>query len=66
MPTIKEIKRIAKDRNVILPPKIKKADMIHILQNQEGNNPCYAKSHCETSGCLWFKDCQKEYAKITK
>lgn len=64
MPTIKEIKRIAQERNVILPPKIKKSDMVHILQEQEGNNPCYAKNDCSASGCLWFKDCQKEYERF--
>lgn len=56
MPTIKEIKSIAKDRDVQLP---KKADMIHILQEQEGNNPCYATKQCNIDMCLWYKDCQK-------
>lgn len=60
MPTIKEIKQIAKDRNVSFPPKIKKADMIHILQKQEGNNPCFGTiADCPEDVCLWFKDCQK-------
>lgn len=64
MPTIKEIKNIAADRGVILPKKIKKPEMVHILQIQEGNNPCYAKQLCCNEMCLWIKDCQKEYKKI--
>nr|UWD63228.1 MAG: HeH/LEM domain protein [Bacteriophage sp.] len=59
MPTIKEIQSIAKDRAVELPKKIKKADMIHILQEQEGNSPCYATKKCNDDVCLWYKDCQK-------
>lgn len=56
MPTIKEIKAIAKDRDIQIPKKAKKADMIHILQEQEGNNPCYATKQCNIDMCLWYKD----------
>lgn len=59
MPTIKEIKAIAKDRAVNLPKKARKVDMIHILQEQEENNPCYATKQCNIDVCLWYKDCQK-------
>lgn len=66
MPTIKEIKQIAKDRSIVFPPKMKKAEMIHTIQKQEGNTPCYAENDCSASDCLWFKDCQKEYRKNNK
>ena len=32
MPTIKEIKQIAKDRSIIFLSKMKKAEMIHTIQ----------------------------------
>lgn len=37
MPTIKEIKLLAKDKNILIPKKIrKKSDMILLIQEQEG------------------------------
>lgn len=59
MPTIKDIKAMAKARNIKISGKARKADMIHILQEQEGNNPCYATRICTNDVCLWFEDCQK-------
>ncbi|MDY3874311.1 MAG: hypothetical protein SO083_03970 [Megamonas funiformis] len=66
MPTIKEIQSIAKERDIEFPKKIRKADMVHILQQKEGNNPCYAQYSCTNDKCLWIKDCQKEYNKKAK
>ncbi len=34
MPTIKDIQSIAKNRGIQLPKKIRKANMIHILQEK--------------------------------
>lgn len=63
MPTIKEIKLLAKDKNILIPKKIrkirKKSDMILLIQEQEGNTPCYASGECLNNICLWYKDCQK-------
>ena len=35
MPTIKDIKSIAKERNIEFPKKIRKAEMVHILQKKK-------------------------------
>jgi len=63
MPTIKEIQSIAKNRSIQLPKKIRKAHMIHILQENEGNSPCYSTKECINKVCLWYIDCQKEFNK---
>lgn len=60
MPTIKEIKLLAKSKDICIPKKIrKKSDMILLIQEQEGNTPCYALGNCSNDVCLWYKDCQK-------
>ncbi|MFR3369538.1 MAG: hypothetical protein ACLTRP_03930 [Clostridioides difficile] len=64
MPTIKEIQSIAKNRGIQLPKKIRKANMIHILQEKEGNSPCYSKQECTNKVCLWYTDCQKNLIKV--
>lgn len=63
MPTIKEIKKIGKSRNLVFAKNLKKADMIHLIQTEEGNNPCYGRYSCENAKCLWITDCQKYYLK---
>lgn len=40
--------------------------MIHILQEKEGNSPCYSKQECTNKVCLWYTDCQKEFNKSKK
>lgn len=60
MPTIKEIRLLAKNKNILIPKRIrKKSDIILLIQEQEGNTPCYASGECSNSICLWYKDCQK-------
>ena len=63
MPTIKEIKKIGKSRNLVFAKNLKKADMIHLIQTEEGNNPCYGRYSCENAKCLLRTDCQKYYLK---
>jgi len=55
-----EIKQLAKDRN-IAPGKMRKEDLIHSLQAQEGNPQCYNTNFSQACGqpnCLWRPDCQ--------
>ena len=52
MSTIKEIKKIGKSRNLVFAKNLKKADMIHLIQTEEGNNPCYGRYSCENAKCL--------------
>ena len=47
MPTIKFIKKYAKDKGFKLPKIGKKEIFIHSIQLQEGNSPCYAIKHCD-------------------
>ena len=38
-----------------------KAEIIHMIQKNEGNTPCYKgsiSSSCGQTDCCWFKDCK--------
>lgn len=61
--TIKEIRIFAEVKNISLPKKAKKAELIHIIQRSEGNQECYGTKPCDNTGCLWYQDCIKESAK---
>jgi len=41
------------------PGKMNKSDLIHAIQSQEGNFPCFgtAKDFCDQSECCWRSDC---------
>ncbi len=55
-----EIKELAKDRG-IAPGKLRKTELIHSLQNQEGNPQCFntrSSASCGQPNCLWRPDCQ--------
>ena len=55
-----EIKMKAKGLG-INPGKMKKADLIHIIQKTEGNTPCYGLSNgdCPYIECCFMADCLK-------
>ena len=56
---IKEIQAIAKNIG-IKPQKLKKADLIHLIQKEEGNFDCFATASigiCDQVNCLWRIDC---------
>jgi hypothetical protein len=57
---LNEIKQLAKDRGVV-PGKMRKAELIHNLQAQEGNPQCYSTNYyqdCGQPNCLWRQDCR--------
>lgn len=57
---LNEIKQLAKDRG-ISPGRMRKAELIHNMQAQEGNSPCYNThfvSECGQPHCLWRMDCK--------
>jgi len=59
--TVAEIKVIAKEMGIPVSGK-RKEELIHEIQLQEGNAPCY-KSGIEDCGlinCLWIDDCQRK------
>jgi len=36
----------------------KKADLIHRIQEAEGNNPCFGtRDRCGETACCWREDC---------
>lgn len=43
----------------IKPRKMKKADLIHAIQLEEGNPPCFltANDLCGQAECCWRSDC---------
>lgn len=58
---IKEIRKFANEKGIILPKKATKEILIHTIQIAEGNNSCYAKKNCYDNSCLWYKDCRKTF-----
>ncbi len=55
-----EIKEKAKSLGVT-PGKKKKAELIHAIQEAEGNPACFGKSNgqCSQSDCCFLQDCLK-------
>lgn len=59
--TNKDIRDFAERKQIKLPKRAKKSEMIHIIQKAEGNLPCYSTKSCINFNCLWYRNCQKEY-----
>ena len=55
-----EIKKKAKGLG-ITPGKMKKAELIHAIQQAEGHVPCFGKSdgQCYYTDCCFMRDCLK-------
>jgi hypothetical protein len=53
-----DIQAVAKKRG-IKSSRIKKADLIRKIQEEEGNSPCFqmAEGSCDQTDCCWRKDC---------
>jgi len=45
----------------ITPGKMKKAELIHAIQQAEGCTPCFGRSNgqCSYTDCCFMKDCLK-------
>jgi len=58
--TIPQIKRKAK-RLGVSPGKMKKAELIHSIQEAEGCTPCFGMSNgeCQYTNCCFMQDCLK-------
>uniref|UniRef100_A0A7C5EQ78 Rho termination factor-like N-terminal domain-containing protein n=1 Tax=Desulfobacca acetoxidans TaxID=60893 RepID=A0A7C5EQ78_9BACT len=57
---LKEIREKAKSLGVKNYSKMKKAELIKAIQQQEGNSPCYQEiTDCRQYDCCWMEDCQK-------
>jgi len=56
---LKEIRMIATGMD-IKPGRANKTDLIHTIQQREGNLACFAtpyRDECEQGHCLWREDC---------
>ncbi|MBN2655979.1 MAG: hypothetical protein JXR86_02890 [Spirochaetales bacterium] len=55
---VKEIKEIAKSMDIAVG-KMKKDEIIHAIQEKEGNFPCFgtAQGSCDQMDCRWREDC---------
>jgi len=56
---MEEIREIARKRG-LKAGKAKKADLVRAIQQDEGNNPCFATgkaAECGQDLCLWREDC---------
>ena len=56
---VQEIKEIAQ-RMDISTGKLKKSELIRVIQRKEGNEECFATgraSQCGQESCLWMGDC---------
>ena len=57
---MQDVKDLAKNRG-IKTGTMKKAEIIRIMQGQEGNDPCYETGQAAVCGqeeCLWRDDCK--------
>ncbi|UCE98938.1 MAG: Rho termination factor N-terminal domain-containing protein [Planctomycetota bacterium] len=57
---VNELKEKAKALGVT-PGKMKKTELIHSIQQAEGNSQCFGKSkgQCVQTDCCFMKDCVK-------
>ncbi|GFO62394.1 SAP domain-containing protein [Geomonas paludis] len=56
---VQDIKEIAQ-RMDISCGKLKKGELIRLIQTKEGNSACFdsgQSSQCGQGGCLWAEDC---------
>jgi hypothetical protein len=53
-----EVKEIAREMGIRLG-KMNKTELIHAIQVQENNTPCYGKAgeNCDQVKCSWREDC---------
>jgi hypothetical protein len=57
---IQEIKEIAQKME-IAAGKLKKSDLIRVIQRKEGNQECFDTGQSKLCGqdkCLWIEDCK--------
>jgi hypothetical protein len=60
--TLQELRDMAIERGLELPPCINKVELVRLMQRAEGNLDCFAtkrRLECPELGCLWRHDCAK-------
>ena len=54
-----QVQELARNKG-LKPGRLKKADLIHAIQCEEGNRPCFNEINsagCGQGDCLWRDDC---------
>jgi len=56
---VAEVRKLIKKHGLTAPARARKADLIHQLQEAEGNFPCFGtpQKDCDQKDCLWRMDC---------
>ena len=63
---LQEIRDLAQTRG-ITAGKLKKRELIRIIQRDEGNFDCYATAYdgvCDQTACIWRQDCFQEAKRL--
>ena len=56
---MEQIRRVARDKG-LKPGKLKKIELVHLIQVEEGNFDCYGTAYeedCDQQACAWRDDC---------
>jgi len=60
---LQEIRERAAAVGLVGVGKLRKAELVHTIQQAEGNDPCFGaewRQHCAEMHCCWRPDCLKE------
>jgi|UniRef100_A0A7V6A501 hypothetical protein len=56
---VRDIRAKAREMGVKNYSKMSKTELIHAIQEKEGNTPCYQNIYdCQQLDCLWRAECQ--------
>ena len=59
MPTVKQLRVMARELKVSRYSRMTKADLIRAIQSAEGNQPCFEQiPGCGQDDCLFLLECQ--------
>ncbi|WP_028574428.1 hypothetical protein [Desulfonatronovibrio hydrogenovorans] len=59
---MKEIRQLAKNREIKIPFVVTKIEAVRMIQRSEGNFDCFARAcegFCDQSGCIFYQDCME-------
>lgn len=65
MPSVKQLRDMAKSLEIKNTGKLRKEDLIHAIQLAEGNSDCFGKiPDCGETNCLFRSDCLPEQMQV--
>jgi len=56
-----QVKKVATEKGIAVGSKLKKEEIIRLVQKSEGNDQCFMTGKAATCGqadCLWRPDCK--------